>query len=157
MPGGDLTKIVRIGLDDGRDAVVKDGPDPLAEAGMLRAIRTDGVPAPELLAADASALVLEHLPRGRGGRAEADLGRVLVRLHAVAGARYGGDRDYAFGPVAIDNRWSEHWPGFWAERQLLCHEPDLAPALGRRIKQLAARLSKRLPPRPRPVLLHGDL
>lgn len=156
LSGGDLSRLAWIVLDDDSEAIVKDGPDPLAEAAMLRAIRAGGAPAPEVLAADATILVIERLPAG-GGNAEADLGAVVARLHAVTGGRYGWDRDYAFGPVAIGNRWSEDWPGFWAERRLLCHAPHLDAPLARRVEALAKTLPGRLPARPRPALLHGDL
>jgi fructosamine-3-kinase len=156
MSGGNLSGLVRIVLDDDSAAIVKDGPDPLAEAGMLRAIRAAGIPAPEVLAADARTLVIEPLPAG-GGPADADLGRVVARLHAVTGDDYGWHGDYAFGAVRIDNQRGEDWPGFWAERRLLCHAPHLDAALRRRIEALAATLPARLPARPRPALLHGDL
>ncbi|MCC0807397.1 fructosamine kinase family protein [Methylobacterium sp. W2] len=156
MSGGNLSGLVRIVLDDASAAIVKDGPDPPAEAGMLLAIRAAGIPAPEVFAADARTLVIEPLPIG-GGNADTDLGRVVARLHAVTGDRYGWHGDYAFGTVRIDNRGSEDWPGFWAERRLLCHAPHLDAALRRRIEALADTLPGRLPARPRPALLHGDL
>ncbi|WP_284245528.1 fructosamine kinase family protein, partial [Methylobacterium haplocladii] len=89
--------------------------------------------------------------------ADADLGRAVARLHAATGERYGWAQDFAFGRVAIKNGWSADWPAFWAERRLLCHVPHCDPALGRCVESLAASLSRRLPARPRPALLHGDL
>ncbi|GJE18697.1 fructosamine kinase family protein [Methylobacterium marchantiae] len=154
--GGNLSGLARIALDDGGEAIVKDGPDPLAEAGMLRVIRAAGIPAPDVLAVDTETLVIELLPNG-GGTAEAHLGRVMAQLHAVTGESYGWDRDYAFGAVPIGNRRSEDWPGFWAERRLLCHCPHVDGPLARRIETLTATLPSRLPERPRPALLHGDL
>ena len=71
--------------------------------------------------------------------------------------RYGWPIDYAFGPVAIANGWAEDWPRFWAERRLLVHLPHLPSALARRVEALAADLPNRLPARPTPALLHGDL
>ncbi|WP_236960456.1 fructosamine kinase family protein [Methylobacterium durans] len=157
MGGGDLSSLVGIVLADGREAVVKDGPDPLAEAAMLRAIRASGAPAPAVFAADARALVMERLPAQGARGADADLGRAVARLHAATGARYGWDRDYAFGPVAIRNGWSTNWAAFFAERRLACHLPHLEPSLARRVEALAAALPGRLPANPRPALLHGDL
>ncbi|WP_019904122.1 fructosamine kinase family protein [Methylobacterium sp. 77] len=154
--GGNLSGIARIVLDDGGEAIVKDGPAPLIEAAMLRAIRTAGIPAPEVLAADAAVLVIACLPT-RDGDADADLGHVVARLHAVTGESYGWDGDYAFGAVRIDNRRGVDWPGFWAERRLLCHCPHLDAPLARRIEALATALPGCLPARPRPALLHGDL
>ncbi|WP_207919261.1 fructosamine kinase family protein [Methylobacterium segetis] len=157
MNGGQLSRLVGIVLADGREAVVKDGPDPLAEAAMLRAIAASGAPAPRILAADARALVMERLPADAGSGADADLGRAVARLHAATGARYGWDRDYAFGSVAIPNGASADWPAFFAERRLAPHLPHLEPGLARRVEALAAALPARLPARPRPALLHGDL
>lgn len=156
MGGGDLSSLVRIVLEDWREAVVKDGPDPPAEAAMLRAIRATGAPAPTVLAAGPGALVMEHLASG-GGDADADLGRAIAKLHAATGWRYGWESDYAFGPVAIGNGWREAWPTFWGEHRLLCHLAHIDAGLARRIEGLAASLPGRLPARPRPALLHGDL
>ncbi|ACL58574.1 fructosamine kinase family protein [Methylobacterium nodulans] len=157
MGGGDLSSLLRIGLDDGREAVVKTGPDPLAEAAMLRAIRASGAPAPAVLGATTAILVMERLPASRADGADADLGRAVARLHAVTGESYGWEQDFSFGPVRIENGWSPDWPSFWGERRLLCHRPFLDPPLARRIEALAAALPERLPARPRPALLHGDL
>ncbi|GLS43110.1 fructosamine kinase family protein [Methylobacterium brachythecii] len=154
--GGNLSRVIRIFLDDGREAIAKDGPAPLVEAAMLRAIRDTGAPAPEVFGADSATIVMARLPAG-GGDADGDLGHAVARLHAVAGESYGWACNYAFGGVVIENGWSEDWPAFWAERRLLCHCPHLDAPLARRIEALAARLADHLPARPRPALLHGDL
>jgi fructosamine-3-kinase len=78
-------------------------------------------------------------------------------MHHVRGDHYGWADDYAFGPVAIANGWSDNWPRFWAERRLLCHAPHVPAALAHRLETLAADLPSRLPARPAPALLHGDL
>ncbi|UMY15852.1 fructosamine kinase family protein [Methylobacterium organophilum] len=157
LSGGDLSCLVAITLEDGRQAIVKGGPDPREEARMLEAIRASGAPAPQVLAVDESVLVLDVLATGRASGADAALGAAVARLHGATGPRYGWERDFAFGPVTIANGWSEDWPAFWAERRLLCHLPHIPADLGRRIDRLAASLSGRLPERPRPALLHGDL
>lgn len=156
--GGDLSEVLRVALVDGREAIVKNGPAPKTEALMLRAIAASGAPAPEVLAVSGAALVIELLPSGGSlSRAWASLGLALAKLHATSGTRYGWPMDYAFGPVAIENGWSEDWPRFWAERRLLTHLAHLPPALARRLEALAADLQNRLPARPTPALLHGDL
>jgi fructosamine-3-kinase len=156
--GGDLSQVWRISLEDGRQAIVKAGPAPKVEASMLRAIAASGAPAPAVLAASDDLLVLELLPAG-GQLSEtwASLGLVLATLHATSGARYGWPSDYAFGPVAIENGWTDDWPCFWAERRLLTHVAHIPSALARRVERLAAALPNRLPARPIPSLLHGDL
>ena len=96
---------------------------------------------------------------GGGGldRAWQDLGTQLARLHRAHGPRYGWAENYAFGPVAIENTWSETWSQFYAQRRLLTHLPFLPARLARRIEALADDLQNRLPRRPPPSLLHGDL
>ena len=158
LHGGDLSQIVQILLDDGREVIVKNGPAPMVEAAMLRAIAASEAPAPKVLAASDEALVIELLPAdGSLNGAWACLGAALKTLHATAGERYGWPKDYAFGPVAIANGPTDDWPSFWAERRLLVNLTHIPSALARRIEVLAADLSNRLPARPRPALLHGDL
>lgn len=157
LAGGDLSSVLRIWLEDGRSAVVKGGAAPRTEALMLRAIGAAGAPAPEVLAVNDRALVMQAL-EGRGGigAAWASLGAALARLHAEHGPRYGWPENYAFGPISIDNAWADDWPAFWAQRRLLAHVPHLSASLWRRVEALAADLGTRLPARPPPSLLHGD-
>ncbi|RAI31209.1 fructosamine kinase family protein [Rhodoplanes serenus] len=156
--GGDLSEVIRIVLADGRRAIVKGGPAPSVEAAMLRAIAAAGTPAPAVLAVDDHVLVLEEIAGTSGpGQAWADLGAALARLHTTAGPRYGWPDDHAFGPVAIPNGWCDDWPTFWGERRLRTHLPFIPATLARRIETLAVDLPNRLPARPRPALLHGDL
>ncbi len=158
LGGGCLEQVTRVTLRDGRRVVVKGGPAPRVEATMLDALRATGVPAPRVLAVDDALLVMEERPqRGAPADAWADLGRVLARLHAAEGTSYGWDVDYAYGPVTLPNAASDDWPGFWAERRLLAHAEQLPADLARRVAALAADLALRLPERPRPSLLHGDL
>lgn len=158
LGGGDLSQVQRIVLTDGREAVVKSGPLSRAEASMLRAIAAAGAPAPAVLAASDDVLVMEALPTsGSLSGAWENLGMVLAGLHGASGRRYGWDEDYAFGPVAIANGWMDNWPEFWAERRLVVNTPHIPPALARRLEALALDLTNRLPARPLPSLLHGDL
>jgi fructosamine-3-kinase len=158
LRGGDLSKLARLTLTDGRQAIVKDGSSPRTEAAMLRAIAAAGAPAPKVLAVSDDALVLDVLPSGGSLHgAWSSLGATLAILHTAKGDRYGWNGDYAFGPVAIENGWSDDWAAFWAERRLLVNVSHVAAGVGRRIERLAADLPNRLPRRPAPSLLHGDL
>jgi fructosamine-3-kinase len=158
LGGGDLSQIVMLRLADGRTAVAKNGPAPRIEAAMLQAMAASGAPTPAVMAVDDEVLVMEALPSGGSiGRAWPSLGAALARLHRRRGERFGWEHDYAFGPVAIANGWSDDWPGFWAERRLLAHLPHIPPDLARRLDALAGRLPELLPGRPVPALLHGDL
>lgn len=156
--GGDLSQVLAIRLADGREAIVKGGPAPQTEAKMLRAIAATGAPAPAVLAVDDSVLVLELLLAGGDiSGAWPSLGVALAALHGARGERYGWSQDYAFGAVAIPNGWAVDWPSFWAERRLLTNAAHIPPVLARRIEALVAGISDRLPARPAPALLHGDL
>jgi fructosamine-3-kinase len=158
LPGGSLSQIVRITLADGREAIVKNGPAPCTEAAMLKAIAASGAPAPAVLGASDEALVIELVPAAGALRgAWASLGSALATLHRVKGERYGWPENYAFASLAIDNGWTDDWPRFWAERRLLVHLAHLPPVVVRRIEALAADLPNRLPERPAPSLLHGDM
>lgn len=165
IAGGDLSAVVELELDDGRTAIAKGGPAPLIEAAMLEAIAATGAPAPAVLAADETTLVLESLRSGgRLDDAWRDLGTALTKLHAGrresgggVNASYGWDVDYAFGELAIENSWMQDWPRFWAERRLRNQAPHLPPGMAARVETLAGDLGNRLPARPEPCLLHGDL
>lgn len=158
LPGGDLSQLQRITLADGRQAVVKSGPAPRIEAAMLRAVAASGAPAPAVLAVSDRVLAIALLPSdGRLSAAWGALGIALATLHAHRGAGYGWPADYAFGPVAIANTPSPDWPDFWATRRLAPCLPDLPPDLAHRVAVLAGGLPQRLPARPPPALLHGDL
>jgi len=158
LSGGDLSQIVRITLAGGREAIVKNGPAPRTEAAMLKAIAASGAPAPAVLGVSDEALVLELLPTGGALHAAwPSLGTALATLHRATGERYGWPQDYAFGPLTIANGRTDDWPRFWAERRLIVHLAHLPSSLARRVEALAADLPNRLPARPKPVLLHGDL
>ena len=158
VSGGDLSQVLRLILTDGRKILVKGGPAPRVEAAMLRAMVAAGAPAPQVLAVNEIALVLEELAcDGRLEDAWASLGVALALLHGARGRLYGWETDYAFGPLPIRNGWQKDWPVFWAERRLLPFLPHLPAELGQRIERLVRDLPNRLPKNPPPVLLHGDL
>jgi fructosamine-3-kinase len=158
LHGGDLSQVVRIVLGDGRAAIVKNGPNPRAEAVMLRVIAATGAPVPCVFGANDEALVLECVADdGRVHDAWRDLGESLAKLHRARGLRYGWHEDYAFGPLPIVNGWADDWPAFWAERRLLVHLAHVPRNTARRIEELARDLANRLPARPAPALLHGDM
>lgn len=159
IAGGDLSSVRRLTLEDGRGVIAKDGPAPRVEAAMLQAIAAAGAPAPVVIAVSDGVLILHDLgdETALDAAAERALGQGLQTLHACHGERYGWDSDYAFGAVEILNGWSDDWPVFWAERRLLPALDALPTPLARRIEALAASLNDRLPERPAPSLLHGDL
>lgn len=158
MHGGDLSAVYRVALNDGCVFVAKNTPYASVEAEMLRAIGATGAPAPAVIAVASEWLIMESMAAG-GTLSQAwdDLAQVLNTLHVQHGQAYGWPQDYAFGAVDILNGEHADWPSFWAERRLLNHIPHMQPALARRIERLCAMLPDRLPQRPKPSLLHGDL
>lgn len=158
LAGGDLSQLVRLVLADGREAIVKKGASSRAEAAMLEAIAATGAPAPKVLAVGDDALVLEIVPAGGSLHgAWRSLGTAVATLHSARGERYGWHEDYAFGPVEIENAWSDDWAKFWAERRLLVNCPHVPVSFAKRLEKLAGDIANRLPRNPVPSLLHGDL
>ena len=159
LQGGDLSAVIRLHLDDGTTAIAKSGPSPPTEAAMLGAIQAAGAPAPKVIGVDDTVLILEDLAGGGGFNdpAWADLGRHMRRLHSATGPQFGWDKDYAFGPVPIINRWHDSWTDFWAENRLLPALPDLPADLRPDLMRIANRLPDWFPNHPAPSLLHGDL
>ncbi|MCE2575972.1 fructosamine kinase family protein [Komagataeibacter sp. FNDCR2] len=163
LQGGDLARTLLVYLNDGRKVVVKNGPDPVAEADMLRSLGRTGAVVPQVLGVDENALVLQYLPSGsRVAGCWPDLGRVLAQVHAGRppqrdGACYGWHADYAFGALPVCNAWTRSWPEFWARHRLAVHQEHVGIDLARQIEKLMRRLPDLLPESPTASLLHGDL
>jgi fructosamine-3-kinase len=156
--GGSLSTLWRLVLDDGSLAILKYSPAARTEAAMLRALGAAGAPVPAVLAVADDRLILETLAHDAGpGSAWRDLGAVMARVHATRDDRYGWADDYAFGSVAICNRPGDDWLQFWGEHRLAEPAAVLPAGLRRRVEILAGDLANRLPRRPSPSLLHGDL
>lgn len=161
LHGGDLSMVERVELASGEEVVAKRAPLVAREARMLEAMAQSGARTPRVLGVHGEVLLMEALgevaPSHEGWLS---LAETLSHLHgvntAVAGD-YGWAEDYAFGPVKIDNRLSDDWVTFWAQRRLLAGLGDLPADLARRLERLAGRLGEFIPKRPAPALLHGDL
>lgn len=145
-------------LTDGRRVVVKDCPYPvLGEADGLAALRTAGVPTPDVLAATGSRLVLEYL---EGTPDWATMGSAIARMHRFTGPRYGWHRDNRAGRFVQPNGWLDDWPTFFAERRIRTHLDDrsIPRDLARRLHRACdGRVQALLPSRPAASLTHGDL
>ena len=158
LQGGDLSKVSRVVLQDGREVVAKSGPLVVREARMLAALERAGARVPRVLAVGGRGMLLEKLDKTASTNAGwADLGARLRRVHKARSTTYGWDEAYAFGKLAIDNTPLADWPQFWAERRLLSLQAELPAGMRPRLEALARRLPDILPARPRPALLHGDL
>lgn len=159
LSGGDLSEVLLVPRPSGETVVAKGGGSVATEAAMLRSIAAAGVPAPLVEGEHEGVLLLEHIENDRvfSAAAWADVGRVVRRLHAQTGEQYGWPVDYQIGTVQLDNRETEDWPAFWAERRLVAVAAVLDRPWRARIDALAERAHDLLPASPPPSLLHGDL
>jgi fructosamine-3-kinase len=159
LAGGDLSEALLIARPDGRRSVAKGGPAVAAEAAMLRAIAGAGIPAPKVEGEHDGVLLMEFVDNDRvfSPAAWRDLGGWVKQLHGRRGAHYGWPADYRIGTVELDNRETDSWPDFWAERRLIATARVLDRPWRERIEALAATLGDRLPAAPPPAFLHGDL
>ncbi|MGZ8336706.1 MAG: fructosamine kinase family protein [Allosphingosinicella sp.] len=158
LAGGDLSEIFLVRREDGHESVAKGGPASGVEAAMLRTLAAT-VPAPRVEAEYDGILLLERIAHDGlfSANAWADIGACLARLHARHGDHYGWPADYALGSVQLDNRQRDDWPGFWTEQRLVATASLLDRPWRERVYRLVSGLGDRLPPRPPPALLHGDL
>lgn len=125
LAGGDISRVERVELDDGRVAVLKTqraAPKGFfaAEAHGLNWLReTATLRIPEVLEIGESHLLMEWLPSAapRADYAE-QLGRGLAELHRPAQSPAGLDRDNYVGSLEQGNRTSQHWLEFYCERRL---------------------------------------
>ena len=158
LGGGYICATTRGRLTDGREVVVKRCPYPAeVEADGLAALAAAGTPVPAVLGVAGRVLVLEHV----GGPPDwPALGRAIAGLHRVTGPRFGWHRDNYQGLTAQDNRWSDDWPTFYAERRVRAHlaDPGVPEPLRRRVERACdGPLPALLRPRPPASLTHGDL
>lgn len=170
LGGGCVADVSRAVLPDGSSVVVKLDPARAsgldAEAAMLRRLaERTRLPVPRVLAGDAEALILEHIPHAgsltaRGEEHAADL---LADLHAITADSFGFGEDTRLGGLVQPNGWSRSWPEFFARRRLV-HMAERARDAGRiterlasRVRRLADRLDRLLPHDPPPSLIHGDV
>ncbi len=156
-------------LDDGTSVFVKtleaataDGVF-LAEAEGLEALRENGVPTPDVVAATSGALVLSLLqPQRSDERFWEELAVTIAHLHmGTQSARHGWHRDNWLGRFPQRNRWSDDGFAFFAEQRLLRWMPEkrvqakLDAADRAALERLCGWLPDLLPARDA-VLTHGD-
>lgn len=159
LSGGHVSRIWQARLADGREVIVKRTPGVEAEleAEGLDALAAAGAETPQVLAADAEILVLEHV-RGQGEPAA--LGRTLAMVHRSTADRFGWHRDNVIGPLPQRNDQSEDWPSFFVQHRVADHLADPAVPSSLRARLEAAcdgPLQALLAHDPAPSLIHGDL
>ena len=158
LAGGDLSQILRIELADGRIAIVKNGPAPQTEAAMLRSHRrgrragAQGAGGERRCAGD----------RGTAGRRQPAQRLGQPRRGARAAARNPGHALWLAGRLclragAIENDVRRRLAALLGRAAALASVPHVPAPVARRVERLAADLADRLPARPEPALLHGDL
>jgi fructosamine-3-kinase len=130
-----------------------------AEARGLDRLRLPGgPPVPQVLAVDATGLVLDWVEPGRPEVAVAvDLGRRLAVMHAHDPGTFGADGDGFIGSLPLDNRPAADWPTFYATRRLAPYLDGVDPDTRRDVGRLLERIDELAGPAEPPALVHGDL
>ncbi|WP_135826741.1 fructosamine kinase family protein [Halorussus ruber] len=173
LDGGEVGRVHRVELADGRTVVAKTGDTPLdVEAFMLSVLDDRGLPVPEVFHADSDLLVMEYVEGDGefGPRAERDVARLLAALHEESpresdgrDGTYGFPRDTLSGPYRQPNPWTDSWVAFYRDQRLRfvaekARSEGLLPAgLFDRLDALAADLDSWLPDDPASSLVHGDV
>jgi fructosamine-3-kinase len=144
LHGGEVGRVHRLTLEDGRTVAAKTGDTPLdVEAFMLGVLDDRGLPVPERHHASADLLVLEYVAgedasgsESENGSAilsptaERDVARHLAALHeetpersgddsATDGPAFGFPRDTLSGPYRQPNPWTDSWVAFYRDHRLL--------------------------------------
>ena len=171
VAGGDVSTATRLRLSSGQTALMKTlahAPAGFfeAEAAGLRWLAEvdDGVPVPDLLAADADCVILAWVEQSAKTPVEAatTFGQQLARTHRAGAADWGLERDGFIATLPLPNQTAPSWPEFYAVRRVLPYlklardrgaiETDAAAA----VEALVSRLTALLPDE-EPARLHGDL
>ena len=126
---------------------------------MLRTFASFGVPAPGVEGEYDGVLLLDHVENDAvfSPRAWASVGETIRRLHDRVGEIYGWPTDYTLGSIGLDNRETQDWPRFWAERRLLPTAAVLDRPWRERVDKVVTMVPDLLPAQPSAALLHGDL
>jgi fructosamine-3-kinase len=170
VAGGDINTSTRLKLSDGRSVLMKTHPHApegffAAEAAGLTWLATaaDGVPVPEVLAVDATCLLLPWIePTRPSADAAATFGRRLAATHQAGASTYGAEKDGFIGRLPMPNGAAPTWAEFYAVRRVLPYlklardRGAATPEQAASIEAVVGRLSELVPEEP-PALLHGDL
>ncbi|WP_132057648.1 fructosamine kinase family protein [Halorussus amylolyticus] len=172
LDGGEVGRVVRVTLADGRRVVAKTSDTPLdVEADMLEFLGRRGLPIPELHHRSADLLVMAYV-EGDGNltpSAEADVARHLAALHEERPENPANCGDFGFpfdtldGPYRQPNPWTDSWVAFYRDHRLRRMAEKarnaglLSADIAERIERLAGNLDSWLPESPPAALLHGDV
>ncbi|GAA2611107.1 fructosamine kinase family protein [Streptomyces axinellae] len=176
--GGSICDAYQVELADGSTVFAKSLDSAPADffaaesAGLARLRATGAVAVPEVYACERDVLVLEWVPPGVPGPAQAErLGRDLAALHETPAPSWGTPGEPCYlGPLPLTSPREpvtepSAWPAFHAEHRLLpllraaVDSARIAPADARAVEQLCEQLGGPEisgPPQP-PAVIHGDL
>lgn len=157
LSGGMVADVWSVELGGRRAVVKRTSYDARLEAEGLEVLADAGALVPEVLGVNEQILVLEAVS-GTGDWH--DTGRRLAAVHRNLGERFGWQRDNVIGPLHQDNRGSDDWPTFYAERRVrphLGHAALPADVRDRLAVALDGPLQERVAHDTRPSLVHGDL
>ena len=91
------------------------------------------------------------------------LSKEILKLHNVNSNNYGFEFHSQIGGLKQDNTFSSNWVKFFGEQRLnmifeLINKTDSMPSeTNKLIEKLLGNLENRIPKKPKPSLLHGDL
>ena len=169
LDGGEVGRVHRCELTDGRTVVAKTGATPLTvEARMVEHLGARGLPVPAVQYASDALLILAYVAGESGGdhltaSAERDVARHLAALHANTESHYGFPFDSLSGPYRQPNPWTDSWVAFFREHRLL-HVARAARDDGTlprkafsRLDALCDDLGSLIPDDPPASLCHGDV
>lgn len=130
VSGGDINEAYHLVLQDGRSLFLKTHPDAAtdffaAEAAGLAALKTAGLPVPEVLACGRDYLLLSYIKSARKSRDyDQQLGYQLAKLHQADttafthGHRFGFTADNYAGSTRQHNHPADSWIDFFRSERL---------------------------------------
>lgn len=157
LGGGDIARVWRAELTDGRNVVIKQTPTEAAlEADGLAALAQAGAAVPQVLAVEDRALVLEALDSTGD---PSDFGRMLARVHRSGNDMFGWHHDNVIGPLPQANPFTEQWPPFFIEQRIRPYLDDLDSPVRARIQAAmdSGQFAELVDHEVVPSLVHGDL
>jgi len=161
LHGGDINEVYHIKADRG-DFVVKTNKKKYpgmfqSEAHGLNALRSEGLPVPDVIAVSESAILMPYYPPGKPDMAKA--GRQLARLHSTQHETAGLEKDNYIGYIPQINTPAASYADFYRVHRLEAQlnllrlsvdERKKWDSLLNRIPEFTAHLQKT-------SLIHGDL
>jgi fructosamine-3-kinase len=166
LQGGDIAKVWRLSMADGKNLVVKLGRNLAVEGWMLGYLKTHSrAPVPTVHHASDDLLLMDFIAHEGtlNPFAETHLGDVVAALHAIEAPQFGFERSTVVGGLPQPNPRSTDWRIFFRDHRLLAmagaalESGRLPTTTMTRIEKLCGKLHIWLRNDARPSLIHGDL